>query len=94
MLFKEWQHSVIEQIRAVIGVLPIELGKGHLVIGIDERLLINRSHALESPYIEGILRCTVIRTLALEFPVRLFALFGFLQGHPLRLGKDQSSCSS
>src|SRR5918993_6120686 len=91
MLFKEWQHSIVEQIGSCNRSLAIiELGKGHLAIGINERLLINPSHPLESPYIEGILRTTVTRTLALEFPVRLFGLFGFLQSHHLCLGKDQS----
>ena len=44
MLFKEWQHSIIEQIRSCNRSLAIiELGKGHLAVGIDERLSINPS---------------------------------------------------
>jgi hypothetical protein len=91
MLFKEWQPSIIEQIRSCNRSLSIiELGKGHLAVGIDERLLISPSHAFESPYVKGVLCSTVSRTFALEFPMRLFGLFGFLQGHHLRLGKDQA----
>ena len=41
MLFKKRQHAVIEQIRSHHRVLAIiELGKGHLAVGIDEGLLV------------------------------------------------------
>src|SRR6476646_5255892 len=87
MRFKKRQHSVIEQIRRHDRRLAIiELGKSHLAVGIDKRLLIDWSHPLESPDIKGVLSAAVSRTFALELPVRFFVLFGSLQSHHLRFG--------
>src|SRR6476646_1775166 len=73
MRFKKRQHSVIEQIRRHDRRLAIiELGKSHLAVGIDKRLLIDWSHPLESPDIKGVLSAAVSRTFALELPVRFF----------------------
>ena len=79
MLFKERQHSVIEQIRNCNRSLAIvELGNANLAVGINKRLLIDPSPPLESSYIEGVLSSALPGTFALEFPVRLFILLGFL----------------
>src|SRR6476619_8179249 len=74
MRFKKRQHSVIEQIRRHDRRLAIiELGKSHLAVGIDNRLLIDWSHPLESPDIKGVLSAAVSRTFALELPVGSFS---------------------
>ena len=66
MLLEERQHPVIEQIHSRHRSLAIiELGKRHLAVRIDERLLIDPSHPLECSYIEGILGSTISGTLAL-----------------------------
>ena len=53
MLFEQRHHPVIEQIGCGDRRLAIiELGKDHLAVGIDKRLLIDPSHALERSYIE------------------------------------------
>jgi hypothetical protein len=80
-----------EQIRSCDWSLAIiELGKGHLAIGIDERLLINPSHALESlhrryPYAPQYLGHSLSNS-----PFDSLIFFGFLKGHHLRVGKDQA----
>ena len=56
MLFKEWQHSVVEQIcRRDRRLAIVELGASDLSIGIDERLLIDASNTLQIGDIERIL---------------------------------------
>ena len=70
---KERHHLVIEQIRSRQGALAVvELGKGHLTIGIDEGLLVETAYPLQRPDIERILRATIARTFALKFPMRFF----------------------
>ena len=47
------------------------------------------AHALEGAYVKCVLGSTVSGTLAVEFPVRLFVLFGFLQSCHLSFSQNQ-----
>ena len=91
VFLKERHHLVIEQLRRCQRRFPIvELGKGHLTIGIHEGLLIDTSYALQRPNVDCILCPTIPRTLTLKLPLRLFINFGFLECGQLRFGQNMT----
>ncbi len=62
VLFEERHHSVIEQIRCGDRRLAIiELGEGHLGVGVDEGLLVDAAYAFEGPNVEGVLGTPIAR---------------------------------
>src|SRR6185369_7484899 len=88
---KKRNHTIIEQIgRRERGLAIIELGKGHLGVGVDEGLLVDAANPLQMPDIERVLSAAVAGVLALEFAVRLFLQLGFFQRHYLDLGQHQT----
>src|SRR6476660_3494646 len=87
---KKRNHTIIEQIgRRERGLAIIELGKGHLGVGVDEGLL-DAANPLQMPDIERVLSAAVAGVLALEFAVRLLLQLGFFQRHYLDLGQHQT----
>jgi hypothetical protein len=54
--FEKRQDTVVEHVGSDQGVLSIvELGRGDLGVGVDKRLLVDASNALERADIEGVL---------------------------------------
>ena len=67
MAIEEGNDSIVQEIGCRDrGLAVIELGAGDLGIGINEGLLIDASHSLQVADIEGVLRATIARMLALE----------------------------
>src|SRR5438034_1086590 len=72
MAVEEWQDPVVQKIgRRDWRLAIIELGEGHLGVGVDEGLLVDPPHALQIADIERILAAAVARMLALELAVEL-----------------------
>src|SRR6266498_1310501 len=70
MAVEEWQDPVVQKIgRRDWRLAIIELGEGHLGVGVDEGLLVDPPHALQIADIERILAAAVARMLALELAV-------------------------
>ena len=86
ILFDEqWQNPIIEQIRCGDrGLGRVQLGTGHLGIGIDKGLLIDPSHALQGADVERILAAEIARVggfnLTTGFIVQPFLLQARLPG--------------
>ena len=57
----------------------VELGAGHLGVGVDEGLLVDAAHALQIANIERILGAAVARMLALELAMGLLLGLGLFQ---------------
>src|SRR5437879_4810746 len=68
----------------------VELGEGHLGIGVDEGLLIDPPHPLQRADVEGVLRPAIARALALELAMRLFVGLGFLERGDLRFREQDA----
>jgi hypothetical protein len=84
---EERQPAIIQQFGGCDRRLPIiQLREADLAVGIDEGLLIDPADALKCADVEGVLRTTLSRTFALEFPVRFFIRLCPLQGHHLGFG--------
>ena len=96
MLVEERHHPVVEQVGGGDrGLAVVELGEGHLGVGVDEGLLVDPPDALQRADIEGVLGPAIARALALELAVRLLVGLGLLQRGDLRLGQqDQPSCAT
>jgi hypothetical protein len=81
---EERHHAIVQQVGGGDrGLAVVELGEGHLRIGVDEGLLVDPTHALERADGEGVLRAAGARALALELAVRLAVLPRPLQGGDL-----------
>ena len=87
MLVVERHHSVVEDLgRGDRRLAVVELGEGHLGVGVDKGLLIDPADALQRTDIEGVLRPAIARALALELAMRLLVGLGLLERGDLRLG--------
>src|SRR5262245_37648822 len=65
-------RPVIEQVgRRDRGLAIVELGAGHLGIGVDEGLLVDPSDPLQVAHVERVLGAAIARMLTLELAVRL-----------------------
>lgn len=73
VLFKEGQHSIIQQIGRGDRRLPrIELREADFRVGIDEGLLGDPADTFQRADVEGVLRPAVAGTLTFEFAVGVF----------------------
>src|SRR6266567_3652449 len=91
MAVEEWQDPVVQKIgRRDWRLAIIELGEGHLAVGVDEGLLVDPPHALQIADIERILAAAVARMLALELAVGLLLGLGPFERHDLGLGEHQA----
>ena len=63
----------------------VELGEGHLGVGVDEGLLIDAADALQRADIEGVLGAAIAGAFALELAVGLLVGLGLLQRGDLAL---------
>ena len=87
----EGHHTVVQQISGgERGLAIIELGKGHLGVGVDKGLLIDAPDPLQGADGEGVLGAAVAGSLALELAVRFLLRLGLLQGRELALGEHQA----
>jgi len=72
ILFETRKDLVIQHIGSRHGRLGgVQLGKGHLRIGVHHGLLVDAPHALESADIEGVLANEVTGMVCLDFPRNL-----------------------
>ena len=91
MLLEERQHSVVEDLGGGDRRLAvIELGEGHLGVGVDEGLLIDAAHALQRADIEGILGAAIAGAFALELAVGLLLGLGLLERGDLGFGQQDA----
>jgi len=91
LCLKERQHPVIERIRCSDrGFSDIELGKGHLGIGVHKGLLVNSAHAFERADVEGILRAQITGMSRLDLATGLIVVFLALQSRHLVFGQDNT----
>ena len=91
MLVVERHHSVVEDLgRGDRRLAVVELGEGHLGVGVDKGLLIDPADALQRTDIEGVLRPAIARALALELAMRLLVGLGLLERGDLRLGQQDA----
>ena len=91
VLIEERHHTIVHQVGGGERRLAVvELGEGHLGVGVDRRLLIDAPHALERADIECVLRHAIARAFALELAVRLLVELGLLECGHLRLGEHQA----
>ena len=94
VLLEPGQDPVVEQVRGHQGVASVvELGVGDLGVGVQERLLVDASHALEGADVEGVLRAEIAWVFGLDLAVFLFLLLGLLQGDQLAFGEDPAVLS-
>jgi len=90
VLVVERHHAVVQQVGGGDrGLAVVELGKGHLGVGVDEGLLIDPPHPLHRADVEGVLRTAVAGTLALELAVRLVIGPGLLERSDLGFRQHQ-----
>ena len=76
MLLEERQHPIVQNLRRGDWRLAVvELGEGHLGVGIDEGLLIDVAHALHVADIEGVLGAAIAPIDC--SPILLLKPFGF-----------------
>src|SRR3984893_9804805 len=88
MFIEERDHAVVKQVgRHQRGFTVIELGECQFGVGVEKRLLIDTTDALERADIERILRAAVARAFALELTVRLLVGLGFFQRGELALAQ-------
>ena len=72
VVVEERDHPIIEDVRRGQRRLAcVELGKAHLGVGVDHRLLIDPPDALQCADVERILRQAVARMLAVELTMSL-----------------------
>src|SRR5436190_1073729 len=91
VLIVERHHPIVEDLGGGDWRLSvIELGEGHLGVGIDKGLLINPPDALQRANVEGVLRAAIARALALELAMRFLIGLGFLERGDLRLGQQDA----
>src|ERR1700730_13010380 len=91
MFIEERDHAVVKQVgRHQRGFTVIELGECQFGVGVEKRLLIDPTDALERADIERILRAAVAWAFALELTVRLLVGFGFFQRSELALAQHQA----
>src|SRR5437660_12572672 len=78
VLIVERHHPIVEDLGGGDWRLAvIELGEGHLGVGIDKGLLINPPDALQRAHVEGVLRTAIARALALELAMRFLSALAF-----------------
>src|SRR5215212_1137019 len=68
----------------------IQLGKGHLGVGVDDTLLVDPPDPLQRADREGVLRAAVAGAFAVELAVRLLVGLGLFQGGNLRFGQQDT----
>jgi hypothetical protein len=91
VLLIEQHHPVVEYLgRGDRGLAIIELGEGHLGIGVDDGLLVDPPHALERANIERVLRPAIAGAFALELAMRFLVDLGLLERGDLRLGQQDA----
>src|SRR5512132_1548558 len=91
VLLIERQHPVIEQIGGGDrGLDVVELGEADLGVGVDEGLLVDATHPLQRPDIEGVLGTAVTGTGAVELAMGFLVGLRLLQSGELALGQDQA----
>ena len=94
VLVVERHHPIIEDFSGGDrGLAVIELGEGHLGVGVDDGLLIDPPNPLQRADIEGVLRPAIAGALALELAVRFLVGLGFLEGGDLCLGHQDAFLS-
>src|SRR5205823_12973569 len=72
VLIVERHHPLVEDLGGGDrGLAVIELGDGHLGVGIDKGLLINPPDALQRADVEGVLRAAIARALVTTRRLRL-----------------------
>ena len=79
LLIREGDHPVIESVGASDGALVgVEFSDGHPAVGVDDCLLVDPAHSLDSADVVGVLGSQVTGMLLLDLPVGLLLLLGFL----------------
>src|SRR5579872_344625 len=82
LLFKEWDHLVVENIRSGDSMFGfIEFGEGDPAISVDKGLLIDASDTFDVPDIVRVLGTQVSGMFGLYFSKRFSALFFPLYSH-------------
>src|SRR5688572_2406244 len=77
ILIKEWNYSVIQDIRRSDGMLAgVQFCKGDTAVGINDGLLINTAYAFNCSDVIGVLGNQISRMFRFNFAVR-FLLFLF-----------------
>jgi hypothetical protein len=90
VLLVQRQHAVVEQVsRHDRRFRRVRLRLGHLAVGVDERLLVNSSNALERAHVERLLGTEVARLCRVDFTSGFVVLLFLLQRLDLRLGEYQ-----
>src|SRR4051812_8225869 len=80
MSVAEGHDAIVQQVGGrEWGLAIVELGEGHLGIGVNEALLVDASDPLHVADVKGVLRPAVARALALELAVGFLLRFGLLQ---------------
>jgi hypothetical protein len=68
----------------------VELGKGHLGVGVNEGLLVDPPNTLQCADIEGVLGAEIPRMGGLDLASRLIILLFLLKGGNLRLCQNDT----
>ena len=87
----EGHDAVIQQVgRGERRLTIVELGEGHLRVGVDEGLLVDAPDPLHVADVEGVLGAAIARALALELAVRLLLGLGLFERGELALGQNET----
>ena len=86
---KERQDTVVEQVGGGDRRLAVvQLGEGHLGVGVDEGLLVDPPNPFHGANVKGVLGSAVAGALALELTMRILLGLGLLQSRHLALSQD------
>src|SRR4051794_28087012 len=78
MSVEEGHDAIVQELgRREWGLAIVELGEGHLGIGVDEALLVDAPNPLQVADVERVLGPAVARALALELAVRFLSVLAF-----------------
>jgi hypothetical protein len=95
VLLDQRQDPIVQEIRCRDRRFRrVQLGTGHLGVGVDEGLLVDPADAFQRADVVGVLRAKIAGMMGLDFAAGLAVLLALLQGRNLGLGINQPSAAA